>query len=514
MIKNTFRTLFRRLVHTTPRDTRHASTSWKRARHQAHHPPDTEADPGPEPVVSEAAPPPSPAPSIQPPPEPSTEEARPAPKPPARKPRSSEFSGLDIDDRILLAVDDLGFSRCTPVQRQALPPCLKGEDVAGQAQTGTGKTAAFLITILQHYLRRREEPGLARPFALVLAPTRELAVQIGKDADDLGKHSGMAPLVVYGGMHYKQQRQKLTEGVDLVVATPGRLLDYMRSRVVDLSKVEILVIDEADRMLDMGFVPDVRRIVGHLPRPASRQTMLFSATLNEPILRLASRWMRQNPTKVEIEPEHVVPGEVRQLVYAVPERDKLALLLWLLRGEDAVRVLVFRNRRADCTALVRQLSRYGVPCELLTGDVEQRRRLRVLEAFRSGDVRVIVATDVAGRGIHVENISHVVNFDLPYEPGDYVHRVGRTGRAGVQGNAVSFACEGGGFVLPEIEALANVRLESVQPTAEMLQLPEPSPLPPPKTPSHGGGGRRSGGRNQRRSGGGRPGGRGRSRSRR
>ena len=513
MIKNTFRTLFKRLVHSTPRDTRHASTTWKRARHQGHHPDEVAPADGAESVATPAAPPSVPA--RQPAPPPPAREARPSTaKPAAREPKPSEFSKLDIHERILLAVDDLGFSQCTPVQRQSLPPCLNGDDVAGQAQTGTGKTAAFLITILQHYLRRREKPGLASPFALVLAPTRELAVQIGKDAVDLSKYCGMKSLVVYGGMHYKQQREKLSAGVDLVIATPGRLLDYTSSRVVDLSKVEILVIDEADRMLDMGFVPDVRRIVGYLPRADSRQTMLFSATLNEPILRLASRWMRQDPTRVEIEPEHVVPVEVAQLVYAVPERHKLALLLWLLRSEGAERILVFRNRRVGCTELVRQLSRYGVPSELLTGDVEQRHRLRVLEAFRAGEVRVIVATDVAGRGIHVDNISHVVNFDLPYEPEDYVHRVGRTGRAGVKGNAVSFACEGGGFVLPEIETLANVRLESVQPTADMLQLPEPCPLPPPKTPSQGGG-RASGGRSRRGSGGrGAPQGRGRSRPRR
>jgi ATP-dependent RNA helicase RhlB len=420
----------------------------------------------------------------------------------ARLARDSDFRKLDVHDRILAAVAELGFTACTPIQAQALPHSLAGKDVAGKAQTGTGKTAAFLITIIQQYLKAGAPRNSTAPMALVLAPTRELAIQIDKDAAELGKHSGIRHLVVYGGTDYQKQQDQLQEGVDLLTATPGRLIDYLRQRKVSLSEVEVLIIDEADRMLDMGFIPDVRRIVAKLPAAEQRQTLLFSATLSGDIMRLAERWMR-DPVQVEIEAEQMVADKVEQILYAVAARDKLALLLWLLNNEAGERVLVFRNRRDSCDRLVRELMRYGVNCALLSGDVPQKKRTKVLEAFRQGRIRVIVATDVAGRGIHVENISHVVNYDLPYEPEDYVHRIGRTGRAGVEGRAVSFACEEGAFVLPDIEAFIETPLASTQPAAEMLKLPHPvnpragkvgSGRPP--RPRSGSGRSRSGGRSR------------------
>ncbi len=403
----------------------------------------------------------------------------------------SEFAGFGLDPRLLRALaGDLGFRKCTPVQALALPPCLEGKDVTGRAQTGTGKTAAFLVTIFQRLLAVPPDER-ATPSALIIAPTRELAIQIDRDAEAIGKYCGLRHLVVYGGAKMTEQRAEIMEGVHVLTATPGRLLDFVRRRVLDLSKVSILVIDEADRMLDMGFIPDVRRIVARLPRREKRQTLLFSATLTPDILRLAGAWMR-SPVRIEIEPEQVVAREVRQRVYAVAARDKLALLLWLLKHEKGDRVLVFRNRRDASEELMRKLTRYGVNCELLSGDVPQAKRIRVLDGFREGRINVVVATDVAGRGIHVENISHVVNFDLPYEPEDYVHRIGRTGRAGVVGQAVSFACEEGAFVLPEIEKFIGRSLEAEQPTPEMLRLPPPQgPLPPRRRsrPPHREGGR-------------------------
>jgi ATP-dependent RNA helicase RhlB len=423
----------------------------------------------------------------------------------------SDFRQLPLDDRILAAVCDLGFVACTPVQAQTMPHSLAGRDVTGRAQTGTGKTAAFLITVLQNFLAKGTNQKPSAPIALVLAPTRELAIQIGKDAGDLGKYSGLQQLVVYGGMNYEQQMQQLAAGVDLVMATPGRLLDYIGKKLIDLSQVRILVIDEADRMLDMGFIPDVRRILRCLPEPGQRQTLLFSATLTEDILRLAQRWLK-DPVTVEIEAEQVVAAEVQQRLYAVPAQDKLALLVSLLNTEKPARTLVFRNRRDDCEWLVRQLLHYGVHCALLSGDVPQKKRLKVLENFRTGSIPVIVATDVAGRGIHVEDIGMVVNFDLPYEPDQYVHRIGRTGRAGVKGLAVSFACEEHGFVLPDIEEYIKQPLQCLQPEADLLKLPHPvNPRSgAPAAPSQAGDRRRS----QKRSGSsrrghGRPGQRGR-----
>ena len=414
------------------------------------------------------------------------------------------FREVDLDPRVLRAIlDDLKFDTLTPIQAQALPPALSGVDVGGRAQTGTGKTAAFLIAILQRFLAAPSGRKPHQPLALVLAPTRELAVQIDRDAAALAKYCDARNLAVFGGVEYDQQRRQISKGVDLVTATPGRLIDYLNSGTIDLSKASILVIDEADRMLDMGFIPDVRRIIARLPSTAHRQTMLFSATLSPDILRLTQRWMR-DPVMVEVSPEQVIAEGVQELVYAVSSKEKLALLLWMLEHETSNRVLIFRNRRRDAEALHTHLSRYGIDCALLTGDVPQKRRQRVLDGFRAGQVRVIVATDVAGRGIHVEAISHVVNYDLPYEAEDYVHRIGRTGRAGETGLAVSFACEERSFVVPEIEEFTKRELSIRHPDPEMLVLPPVTHRSParsghkdivPRTSSPR---RRSSGRGQRR----------------
>ncbi len=394
------------------------------------------------------------------------------------------FRDFDLHPRVLRAlVDDLKFIYCTPIQAKALKPCLAGVDLAGRAQTGTGKTAAFLITILERFLADSSKRAANQPFALVLVPTRELAVQIDRDAEGLANYCEIKHMAVYGGMDHDEQRRKIESGVDLVAATPGRLLDYISRRVIDLSQAKVLVLDEADRMLDMGFIPDVRRIISRLPAASHRQTLLFSATLSSEILRMAKTWMH-DPVLVEADPEQVVASGVKEIIYAASAKEKLPILLWLLEHEASSRVLIFRNRRRDVERLYDHLGRYGIECEMLSGDVPQKKRMRILEGFREGAIRIIVATDVAGRGIHVEGITHVVNYDLPYEAQDYVHRIGRTGRAGQEGRAISFACEERSFVIPDIEEFINRELPIKHPDPEMLVLPPPTHRHPdtPKKP--------------------------------
>ena len=364
------------------------------------------------------------------------------------------FQDFDLPAEVLHGIADLGFQYCTEIQALSLQNALDGKNVAGKAQTGSGKTAAFLVAILTRYLRtpeNRAKQGGA-PRALVIAPTRELVIQICKDADAIGKYSGLRSLAVYGGMDFDRQREEiLAAPVDLLVATPGRLLDFCQRRVVDLGKVDTLVIDEADRMLDMGFIPDVSRIMNHLPPKDRRATMLYSATLTDDVMRLASRWMAE-PVKAEVESDHNATDTVRQVVYVVRADDKFKVLFNHVALHPDARAIVFCNRKATTEDVYESLKCRGVSCEMLSGDVNQNKRLKVLEAFREGAVKIVVATDVAGRGIHVDDVEYVINFDFPYEAEDYVHRIGRTGRAGNTGIAISFADEDESFAIPEIEA--------------------------------------------------------------
>lgn len=389
------------------------------------------------------------------------------------------FVDFGLPNEILHAVADLGFQYCTPIQAQSLEFSLAGKNVAGRAQTGTGKTAAFLIAVLTRYLRTPEKRNLnpGCPRALILAPTRELVIQICKDAEALGKYCGdVRSLAVYGGMDYDRQRRELEDApVDLLVATPGRLKDYMRSRVVDLRQVDTLVIDEADRMLDMGFIPDVRAIVNRLPDRDHRCTMLYSATLNDTVMNLAAMWMR-DPVRVEIEAESLATDTVNQIVYIARADEKFRLLYNHLAKHPDARTIIFCNRKFTTERISENLRRRGIACEVLSGDVNQVRRLKILEAFRAGSVRTVVATDVAGRGIHVDDIAFVVNYDFPYEPEDYVHRIGRTGRAGHTGTAISFADEDESFIIPDIEKYINEPLKCVMPEEWMYaELPAPAP---------------------------------------
>lgn len=391
---------------------------------------------------------------------------------------SVRFHDLDLPVQIMHAIHDLGFTYCTPIQAEILPSTLKGQDAYGRAQTGTGKTAAFLIAALNRLFKsntggKRPSGNRAKgtPRVLVLAPTRELVLQIAEEAEALAKYLPVSIVKIFGGMDYEKQRRQLVDKkVDIVVATPGRLLDFKRHKDVYLGKVEILVIDEADRMLDMGFIPDVRKIVYSTPNKSHRQTMLFSATLTDAVTQLSGQWTR-DPVSVEIEPEHVTVDTVDQKVYVVTSDEKFALLYNIITRQELDRIIVFCNRRDETRRLGKLFEDYKINCALLSGEIPQKKRIRTLESFKSGKIRVLVATDVAGRGIHIENMSHVINFALPQDPEDYVHRIGRTGRAGATGTSVSFACEDDGFYIPAIEEFIGRKLSCAQPPEEWLQLP-------------------------------------------
>ena len=432
----------------------------------------------------------------------------PAVVPPPEEPGKMRFCDLELSQEVLAAVQVLGFLYCTEIQKLCLPYALAGRDLAAKAQTGTGKTAAFLSTLITRFLRHPVE-GERRngaPRALVLAPTRELAIQIHDDAEALARFADLNCVVIFGGMDHEKQRRELDAPIDILVGTPGRIIDYSQSGDLDLSRAEVLVIDEADRMLDMGFIPDVRRIVYHLPRPGVRQTMLFSATLEPAVLRLVDSWMK-DPEFVESEPQHIVTDLIDQRFYAVLDEQKMAVLLHVIREEKPERMIIFGNRKDKNMSVAARLFEYGEDAELLSGDVPQEKRLKILDRFREGKTRILVATDVAARGIHVDGISHVVNYDLPEQADDYVHRIGRTGRAGEHGISISFADEFGSFVLPQLEQYTKCEIKTVQPPQEWLELPEKTRELPPEERSrmnrrHGGsgGGRphRGGGRGRRR----------------
>jgi ATP-dependent RNA helicase RhlB len=392
----------------------------------------------------------------------------------------SRFHDFDLAPAVMHAIADQGFQYCTPIQAESLPHTLAGLDLIGQAQTGTGKTAAFLITFLQSALTRGRAAAIGAPLALVLAPTRELVMQIAGDAEDLARHSGVRIAPVYGGIDYQKQQNLLERApVDLVVATPGRLLDFLRNKIVRLDQLRILVIDEADRMLDMGFIPDVRKIVNATPPKEQRQTLMFSATITPEVSHLASQWTKK-PVTVNVAPEQVAVDSVEQLVYLTTAREKYNLLYNLITRENLERVIVFTNRRDETRRLTERLKRNDISCAMLSGEVPQGKRIKTLEDFKAGKIRVLVATDVAGRGIHIDGVSHVVNYTLPYEAEDYVHRIGRTGRAGASGISVSFACEEGAFYIPEIEAYIGAKLPCTTPAPELLVEPPKGTIHPEK----------------------------------
>jgi ATP-dependent RNA helicase RhlB len=384
-------------------------------------------------------------------------------------PSSVAFDSLGLEPALMQGIREAGFIHCTPIQAQTLPIALAGHDVAGQAQTGTGKTAAFLIA-LYHALLSRPAAGSRAPTsirALVVAPTRELAVQIHRDAEILGRYTGFKHTVVYGGTDYDKQRREIAAGTDILIGTPGRLIDYFKQRVFDMRHAQVLVLDEADRMFDLGFIADIRYILRRLPPPERRLSMLFSATLSYRVLELAYEHMN-NPELVRIEPDKRTVDQVRQVIYYPATEEKVPLLIGLLRQSEARRTMIFVNTKRMAERLEGVLRANGFHAQALSGDVPQPKRLRFLREFHNGELAVLIATDVASRGLHIPDVSHVFNFDLPQDPADYVHRIGRTARAGAEGDAISFACEEFAISLPEIEHYLGHKIPAAQIAPELL----------------------------------------------
>jgi ATP-dependent RNA helicase RhlB len=411
------------------------------------------------------------------------------------------FQDFDLPAVLLQGIEDTGFSYCTPIQAETLPQALRGQDVAGQAQTGTGKTAAFLVALFNHLLRHPADPQ-RRPNqvrALVLAPTRELAIQIHKDAEALGRHTGLSLGLAYGGTGYEQQREMLAAGVDVLIGTPGRIIDYFKQHVFDLHQLQVMVLDEADRMFDLGFIKDIRYLLRRMPHPEKRLSMLFSATLSLRVTELAYEHMN-NPVTIEVVPEQVTADKVNQSVYYPAMEEKIPLLLGLLRHEQPQRAIVFVNTKRAGEKVWGYLEGNGIRCGVLSGDVPQNKRQRLLQEFEQGAFPVLVATDVAARGLHIPDVTHVFNYDLPQEAEDYVHRIGRTARAGASGKALSFACEEYAFSLAEIEEYIGQKIPTENINSDLLVTPEP---PKRMERSHRPAPRRGGGKSegQRRGGG-------------
>ncbi len=382
------------------------------------------------------------------------------------------FHDFHLPDVVMHAIADLGFEYASPIQAATIPAALAGKDIIGKAQTGTGKTAAFLLGIITDLIDYPlpERNRLGEPRALIVAPTRELALQIASDAADLSKYTDLHIVSLVGGMDYDKQRQQLKQKpVDILVVTPGRLIDFINRKDVDLWNVEVLVLDEADRMLSMGFIPDVRTIIRNTPRKGTdRQTLLYSATFTDDILNLASQWTF-DAVKMEIESERKTTDNVAQQVFLVSSSEKYNLLRNYMDKDHAEKVIVFCNRRDQTRKLAERLSRDGIRAALMSGEIPQQKRVRTLEDFRSGKIQVLVATDVAGRGIHIDGVTHVINYQLPEDADDYVHRIGRTGRAGATGTSICFACEDDSFLIPEIEAETGVKLDCIHPDPALLQ---------------------------------------------
>ena len=391
------------------------------------------------------------------------------------------FSSLPLEPSVLNGLESAGFSRCTPIQAMSLPVALAGRDVAGQAQTGTGKTLAFLVAVVNRLLAR---PALAErkpedPRALILAPTRELAIQIHKDAVKMGADLGLKFALVYGGVDYDKQRELLQQGADVIIATPGRLIDYVKQhKVVSLHACEICVLDEADRMFDLGFIKDIRFLLRRMPARTTRQTLLFSATLSHRVLELAYEHMNE-PEKLVVEAETITAARVRQIVYFPANEEKLPLLLGLLSRSEGARTMVFVNTKVFVERVARALEKAGYRVGVLSGDVPQKKRESLLRRFQAGQLEILVATDVAARGLHIDGIKYVYNYDLPFDAEDYVHRIGRTARLGEEGDAVSFSCEMYAMSLPDIEAYIEQKIPVGQVTAELMTaLPRPERVRP------------------------------------
>jgi ATP-dependent RNA helicase RhlB len=409
----------------------------------------------------------------------------------------TKFSELNLDTKVVAGLDAMGFEYCTSIQEQSLPILLKGTDIAGQAQTGEGKTIAFLAATF-HHLLQKPAPKHNQPRALIMAPTRELAVQIHRDAKEMAKSTGLRLGVVYGGEGYESQRLELEAGVDILIGTCGRLLDYMKQGIYNLKNIEVVVLDEADRMFDLGFIKDIRYMFDRMPAATSRLSMLFSATLSFRVKELAFEHMN-DPESVEIAPDQKTNVRISEELFYPSNEDKMALLQTLIEEDWPEKAIIFANTKHVCEKVYAHLAIDKIRVGLLTGDVPQKKRLKILEQFSAGELDILVATDVAARGLHIPSVSHVFNFDLPDDCEDYVHRIGRTGRAGATGHAISFACEGYVFNLPGIETYIEHSLPVSKYDHEALLTDLPRPKPPQRRHKPN-----SGGQNRGRTGGNRP----------
>lgn len=406
------------------------------------------------------------------------------------------FSDLNLPEPLLRATDQLGFDRCTEIQALSLPIIDDGQDIAAQAQTGTGKTAAFLLGAFARLLdndggqRNKNQPRM-----LVIAPTRELAIQIGKDAQGLAQYTDLRTTTVYGGIDYEKQRKQLADGVDVLIGTPGRLIDYFKQNIFNLKKLEICVLDEADRMFDLGFIADIRYLLRRMPEPEQRMSMLFSATLSHRVMELAYEHMN-NPTPVKTENTGVTAEGVNQQLFQPATDEKISLLLGLMQQMTPSRSIIFVNTKRTAEYVEGYLLGNNINCGTLSGDVRQNKRQRILHEFTGGKLPVLIATDVAARGLHIDAVTHVFNYDLPQQAEDYVHRIGRTARAGTQGEAVSFACEEYSFSLPEIQEYIGKPIPLAHITGELLVTPKKAKrIERDRMPSYKGGkpgGKRSG----------------------
>jgi ATP-dependent RNA helicase RhlB len=411
-------------------------------------------------------------------------------------PDGPPFSDFDLQPSLARGISDAGFQRCTPIQAQTLPLALAGRDIAGQAQTGTGKTAAFLVSMFQTLLTRvpREQRPITALRGIIIAPTRELAVQIYNDALVLNKHTGLKLACVFGGVDYDKQRRQFEHGADVLIGTPGRIIDFFKQHVFDLRHIQVCVLDEADRMFDLGFIADIRYMLRKMPAPDSRQSMLFSATLSQRVLELAYEHMN-NPELIRIEPDRITADKVRQLIYFPSMEEKIPLLVGLLRSFAAVRTMVFVNTRRQADRLEEVLRANHINAQALSGDVPQNKRLKYLKDFHSGQLAVLIGTDVASRGLHIPDVSHVFNFDLPQDCADYVHRIGRTARAGAEGDAISFGCEDYAQCLPDIEKYIGHTIPRGAIAPELMATDVVFPRHKPRedfAPRHGSGAGRGG----------------------
>ncbi len=378
----------------------------------------------------------------------------------------TRFSNLELSDIILQGLNDAGFNHCTPIQDKALPLSLRGKDIAGQAQTGTGKTATFLLATFQHLLNDESEP-IKNPRAIILAPTRELAIQIHKDALLLGKYLNLKFALIYGGIDYQKQLDKIKSNVDIIIGTPGRIIDFYRQNAFSLDNVQVTVLDEADRMFDLGFVKDIRYLLRRMPEPTLRLNMLFSATLSYKVTELAYEHMN-NPVLIRIESEEVTSKAIQQSAYCPANDQKMPLLVGILQQHQPQRSIIFVNTKRCAEQLGDTLNANNFKTAVLSGDVPQEKRQRLLADFQENRITLLIATDVAARGLHIADVSHVFNYDLPQDVEDYVHRIGRTARFGASGVAISFICEQYAYSMPDIEDYIGQKIPVLAITKELL----------------------------------------------